>query len=438
MRKRSLVLASAVLMSAAMCWVEVSAQPASAPAGKEPDLTLALALQIAESNNATLRATQAQLDAAHGARREARSPLYNNPQVLIDRTRRDVPQAGLPTDRRWEWGAGITQALEIAGQQGLRRDIAGASLTAVQEDIEATRRDVRAEVAQKFFRVLGLQQRITVEEQAVRLFEGTANAVQKRRAAGEDTKLDANLAAVESERAHNQLAMLQEQRDDAAAELGVAMQAASRILPKVTGDLERGLDAGLPNVDDLLATASSQPRLRSLTARVDSARSKLGLERAGRYPDVTVGVNVGREGSMDARERLTTLSVSLPLPVFRRNDAAIGQASTDLTQAQIEREAARRDLDSQVRVLWYRLQSLKQRVQRLKGSVLPTLADNEQLSLKSQRAGEIGLLELIVVNRQTLDARRDLIDALVDFQTTRIALEHAAGRVPAEDQGTQP
>ncbi|MFZ8518353.1 TolC family protein, partial [Staphylococcus aureus] len=85
------------------------------------------------------------------------------------------------------------------------------------EDIEATRRDVRAEVAQKFFRVLGLQQRITVEEQAVRLFEGTANAVQKRRAAGEDTKLDANLAAVESERAHNQLAMLQEQRDDAAA-----------------------------------------------------------------------------------------------------------------------------------------------------------------------------------------------------------------------------
>lgn len=96
MRKRSLVLASAVLMSAAMCWVEVSAQPASAPAGKEPDLTLALALQIAESNNATLRATQAQLDAAHGARREARSPLYNNPQVSIDRTRRDVPQAGLP------------------------------------------------------------------------------------------------------------------------------------------------------------------------------------------------------------------------------------------------------------------------------------------------------------------------------------------------------
>lgn len=437
MRKHSLVLTSIVLLAAATWWSSAIAQPASAPAGTEPGLTLDMALRIAESNSATLRSSQAQLDAVHGARKEARSPLYNNPQLSVDRTRRDVPQSGLPNERRREWGAGVTQTLEVAGQQGLRRAIAGSSLNAVQEDIEATRRDVRSDVAQQFFRVLGLQQRIAVEEQAVRLFDGTANAVQKRRAAGEDTKLDANLAAVESERARNQLSMLQEQRADAAAELSVTMQSPSRLLPNVVGDLERGLDSALPALDDLLATSSSQPRLRSLIARVNSAQSKLGLERAGRYPDVTVGLNVGREGSMDARERITTLSLSLPLPVFRRNDAAIGQAATDLSQAQIERDAATRDIDSQVRVLWSRLQSLKQRVQRLKGSVLPTLADNEQLSLKSQRAGEIGLLELIVVNRQTLDARRDLIDALVDFQTTRIALEHAAGRVPAEDQGAQ-
>lgn len=437
MRKHSLARAGVVVIATALWWSSASAQPAPTQAGNQSSLTLDMALRIAESNNATLRATQAQLDAAQGARKEAQAPLFNNPQVSVDRTRREVPQSGVPTERRREWGAGVTQTLEIAGQQGLRRDASGAALTAVQEDIEATRRDVRADVAQKFYRVLGLQQRISVEEQAVKLFEGTAAAVQKRRAAGEDTKLDANLAAVEFERSRNQLSMLQEQRDDAAAELGATMQSSSRVLPSVAGDLERGLDASLPALDDLLATSWNQPRLRSLMARVNGARSKLGLERAGRYPDVTVGLNVGREGSMDARERLTTLSLSVPLPVFRRNDAAIGQASTDLTQAQIDREAAARDIDSQVRVLWSRLQSLKQRVQRLKGTVLPTLADNEQLSLKSQRAGEIGLLELIVVNRQTLDARRDLIDALVAFQTTRIALEHAAGRIPAEDQGAQ-
>ena len=67
--------------------------------------------------------------------------------------------------------------------------------------------------------------------------------------------------------------------------------------------------------------------------------------------------------------------------------------------------------------------------------MLPALADNQQLSLKSQGAGQIGVLELIVVDRQALDARRDLIDALGDLQAVRHALEAAAGW---QQQGTQP
>jgi cobalt-zinc-cadmium efflux system outer membrane protein len=159
------------------------------------------------------------------------------------------------------------------------------------------------------------------------------------------------------------------------------------------------------------------------------------LEQAGRYPDVSLGLSVGREGPGDARERLTTLSVSVPLPLFKQNAAGIGQASSELSQAQIERETTARALRAQAHTLWTRLQSLQARVQRLQDAVLPALAHNQQLSLKSQRAGQIGLLELIVVNRQALDARRDLIDALADTQAARTALEALVGW---PQQGTQP
>lgn len=77
--------------------------------------------------------------------------------------------------------------------------------------------------------------------------------------------------------------------------------------------------------------------------------------------------------------------------------------------------------------LWLRLDSLEARVRRLQDSMLPALADNQQLSVKSQQAGQIGLLELIVVNRQALDARRDLNDALSEYQATRLELELTAG-----------
>ena len=69
------------------------------------------------------------------------------------------------------------------------------------------------------------------------------------------------------------------------------------------------------------------------------------------------------------------------------------------------------------------------RVSRLTESVLPSLEENQRLSTVSFRSGEIGLLQLLLVNRQLLDGRRDYLDAVAEFSQTRIALEEAAGFV---------
>lgn len=55
---------------------------------------------------------------------------------------------------------------------------------------------------------------------------------------------------------------------------------------------------------------------------------------------------------------------------------------------------------------------------------------NRQLAAKSRQAGQIGLLDQLVVNRQALDAARELNDALAEYHATRIDLEEAAGWLP--------
>lgn len=398
-----------------------------------PRLTLAEALSLAETANPTLRAKQAQLAAAEGVRTDANALLFNNPQLSVEQTRRSVPQAAQGDERRKEWSAGLSQTLEIAGQRGYRREAADAALAALRAEIADALRSARTTAAERFYRVLALQERVALEEQALRLFESTAAAIQKRRAAGEDTKLDANIAAVEAERARNQLAIVQEQLLAARSELSATIQLPPSSLPEVAGDL--ALTPRRFSLAELLAAVDVQPRLRALLQRENSAASRLRLEQASIYPDVTVGVNVGREGPSMGRERLTTLTVSLPLPLFKRNAAGIGQARSDLGQAQIERQATLRDTRADVNALWLRLDSLESRVRRLQELMLPALADNQQLSVKSQQAGQIGLLELIVVNRQALDARRDLNDALSEFHATRLQLELAAGW---SQEATQP
>ncbi|MFZ5615270.1 MAG: TolC family protein [Pseudomonadota bacterium] len=260
------------------------------------------------------------------------------------------------------------------------------------------------------------------------MIEDAAAAVGKRVKAGEDSRLDGNLAKVEAERARNQVAALREQLVQARAELASTLQLPAATLPEVEGALDRG---DRYTLEELMAAAQNRALLRALDYREAAAKSRLDLERASVYPDITLGLTIAREGPADLRERVIGISVSLPLPLFRRNATGIGRASSELTQAQIDKQAANRDVRAQVIALWERLENLKGRVRRLTESVLPSLEENQRLSSISFRAGEIGLLQLLLVNRQVLDGQRDLLDARTELRLTQVALEAAAGWQPA-------
>ncbi|MGM9488084.1 TolC family protein [Ideonella sp. YS5] len=388
-------------------------------------LTLAKAMRLAETAHPAVRAREAQLDAAEGARREAASVLFNNPELSAERTQR---RADTPDGRAKEWTIGVAQPIETGGQQTRRREAAAAGLDALRAEIDDARRQARTEAALRFHAVLAAQRRVQLEQRSLELFEGSAQAVAKRRAAGEDTRLDANVALIEAERARNALASARERLLDARSELGTVLQLPPSALPEVAGELAMPPADALPyQVDQLVAASQSLPKQRALAARETAARARLGLEHANRYPDVTVGVNVGREGPGDARERVTTLTVSVPLPLFKRNDAAVGQAMSEARQAELERTTSARDVPAQVRRLWSRVDSQRERVLRLQRAMVSASADNQQLAAKSRQAGQIGVLDQLLVNRQALDAERELTEALAEYHATRIELEQAAG-----------
>ncbi|MBN9428737.1 MAG: TolC family protein [Burkholderiales bacterium] len=404
----------------------VSALPVGAqtPQGSAP-LTLAEAMRLAEAASPILRAREAQFAAVEGARREAASLFFNNPALSTEGTRRRFSP---PDGRATEWTVGIAQAIETGGQQARRREAASAALDALRAEVEDARRQARAEAALRFHAVLAAQRRVQIEQRSVDLFDNTAQAVAKRRAAGQDTRLDANVALIEAERARNAVASAREQLLDARSDLGSVLQLPPSTLPEVVGELSLPTnDAPAYALDQLQTSALDLPKLRALAGREAAARGRLGVERASRYPDVTVGLNVGREGLSGAREQVTTLSVSVPLPLFKRNDAAIGQALSEVGQAEIERTVAVRDTQAQVRRLWSRLESQRERVLRSQRTMASASADNQQLAARSRQAGQIGLLDQLLVNRQALDAERELNDALAEYHATRIELEQAAG-----------
>ncbi|MBP6771131.1 MAG: TolC family protein [Reyranella sp.] len=409
--------------------VKTVATPASAglaTSAADLPLTLEHAWQLAEQANPTLKSAQANLATAEGQLADAQGLLWNNPQIAAERVRRTVPDPGLGDRTQREWNVGLTQTLEIAGQQGYRRTAAEQELAALRETIEEARRQLRAEVEQKFVRVVSLQLRAEMETGLVDLIKNNSAVTRKRFDAGEDTKLDANLAEVELGRARNQFETVSEQLIQARADLATLLQLPAETLPVVKGALVAKPD--LPyTLEQLLAAAASRAQLRALDYREQAARNRLGLERAAVYPDVTVGLSSAREGPGDAREKLVGLSVSIPLPFFRRNAAGIGKASAELTQAEIEKQTAGRDVRARVLALWQKLDSLRQRTQRLEQSVLQRLEENQRLSTAAYRAGEISLVQMLLATRQVFDTRREVLEAMTDFALTRSELEQSAG-----------
>lgn len=383
-------------------------------------LTLEQARDLAERNNPALSQARAEIDASEGQRQDARAFLYNNPTAFTTLTRRQSPGAS-----SGDWSLGIEQPVELAGQPRLRRNMSDSNLAAVRASIESLRRSLYAEVERRFLQVQAVQTRLATEQEALELIERSAGIVRSRVEAGEDTRLEGNLATVEVGRMRNQLDRLAEERIRAQSELATLLQLPSNALPDASGDLN-----AIPisyTLQALLTSGQNRPVLAALAHREESNRNRLELERAARYPDLTIGVLTAREGPANARDSIAGLTFSLPLPLFKRNAAGIGRAYADLTQTQIERGAAERDVRAGIVSLWERLSKLAARLQRLNTSVLPRLDENMRLAQISYKSGEISISELLLATRQVIDARRDIVDAMVEHELTRVSLEETAG-----------
>ncbi len=225
--------------------------------------------------------------------------------------------------------------------------------------------------------------------------------------------------------ARNQVAFISEQLIKARAILASLLQLPQDSLPEVRGPLEPA--PTLYSLETLLQSAAKSPALGALDSRESAARSRLALERALVYPELTVGLSYGNEVEFDSGAKITTLSLSVPLPLFNRNHCGIGRAITDLTQVQVAKQAARRNIGAQVRALWWQLESLRARVKRLKGAVSSSLKENQRLSTIAYREGQIGVTQLLLATRQALAGWLDLLNARTQLRLTQVALQAAAG-----------
>ncbi|HUF12303.1 MAG TPA: TolC family protein [Longimicrobiales bacterium] len=135
-----------------------------------------------------------------------------------------------------------------------------------------------------------------------------------------------------------------------------------RLLAQEMGGTEQAVGAAAEPVDSLVAIALQvNPTLRAAERAIDAARARIGP--AGAPPDPMVGVGIMNfpmsEPGFGDFMTMTTIGVAQRLPFPGKLDLRRRAAELELRAAQARQEAARLDIETDVRIAWYELAFLE-------------------------------------------------------------------------------
>ncbi len=177
-------------------------------------------------------------------------------------------------------------------------------------------------------------------------------------------------------------------------------------------------------IEELQAKAlGNRPDLRAALLGVNSANSQYELAKANGKQDVTVSTNYSHVNGISA----LTFSVSVPLPIFDRNQGNIGQTHFAVSQAQELRKAANEQVLTDVRDAYEGLKSSERIVKIYVSGALEDARKSREISEYAYRRGAIALLDFLNAERNYRTTELAYRQAVAAYATSLEQVRQAVG-----------
>jgi cobalt-zinc-cadmium efflux system outer membrane protein len=386
-----------------------------APPVGHPPLALADLEQLALASNPTLPQAAALVQQQQGLTRQA--GLYPNPVAGYIRT--DPDQSG-PSGADQTVGVFLSQELVTAGKLRLARRAGGQEVQHRSWQLNAQQARVVNDVRIRFYEVLGAQQAVEAAGELVRLAEEGVRAAEQLLKAGQGSRPDLLQAEI-------QLSLARTSLQDAEYRRRAGWQQLANVVgvPDLPpAPLAGSLEDHIPELDyhsSLEQLLSSSPLLKAQEAEIRASQLELRLARAQAIPNVNVQVVAQR----DHIEKFSTVStlVSMPVPLFNRNQGNIVNAEGVLRQQQKEYERIKLALGDQLSASFRQYLALRAQAERLRKEVRPRARENLDLTTQGYRLGRFDFLRVLTARQTYFQASLAYIDALTELHKVVVEIE---------------
>lgn len=358
---------------------------------------------LAMARNPKLSQSMFAIDAARGKAEQA--GLMPNPTLMIE-----GQELGDVMGPAGIWTAPFfSQEIVTAGKLRLARAAACREVDQANLQLHAQRFALLTVIRQGYFDVLTLQRRAEILGELVQLAEKSAENTRKLVEARQAARLDLLQMEVELER-------IRAERDATQREL----PAAFRKLAAVAGvpdlaymPLVGTLDAPMPNYDlEAAANLVREAHPEAIAARVGVDKAQLQLRRAQveRIPNVTVGAGYMRQNQNLSND--WAISVSLPVPLWNRNQGNVRTAQAQVGESATEAVRVENDLVERLAMAHREFAAARQKADRYRAAILPRAKETYELSLQAFRGGQFEYLKVLQAQRAVAEANLEYVKAL--------------------------
>lgn len=375
------------------------------------ELNLSQCLQRTVQNNPGLVPPQIEVRAQDGLIEQA--GLLPNPELELE-AENVLGTGEFQTFRGSETTLAISQLLETAGKRSKRVRVAELDKQSAQLDLDNLRLEALYQTADAFITLLAAQERSDLEREFHQIAQTVRDVIRASVEAGKDSPIEEIRAQVMAESTQLELNRSLQEQETARRTLAAFMGEEHPTFERVVGNL-----LALPTISDAsawLERLPDHPELRKAENEIDRTQASLELEKANGVPDVTIGGGIRYLSESD--DGAFVLGLSVPLPLFNRNQGTVRAAQEYVNKAKAERSAKAFDLLSSVLTYLQSLTQSRTQLEHLQNSLLPQAQRAFDLVQEGYRQGKFPYLSVLDTQRSLFEIQLKIVDTAEAYHRT--------------------
>ena len=385
-------------------------------------ITVDEAVQTALRNNTEIQTLRYEKEVAGAQLEKARLLFPTNPVVAGTLSSKDKP-ADAGGGKYTNYSVTLSQEFEVAGQRGLRIDIATKNLSRVAFAIQDRERILVYEVKNGFAGALTLKKREELAKRVVKLQEELLAFTTIKYKAGSVSGLEVNLAEVELGKARRDDLLVTRELKEAL----IGLQGLMGVKPGEGFTVEGEILVDGYRLPDRQAfrerALTFRPDLKALTQEVELSSRAIDLAKREAIPNVTFGGFQGRDETLN--ERGVLMSVSIPL--FDRKQGERKAAEARAWQAKVRKGGLETALDRELEDAYSKLALSLQELSVFKEEIMERSIEALGLLNFAFKEGKISFFEVRTAQKDTLEMQFAYLDALLQAQRAIYGIERVAG-----------